>query len=69
MNKKTKDLLVLVVLVFLVVVSLVQAVQLTVLKSEIQDGGLTVGSGSTGAAGNSQLQGSLDSLPGMVGGC
>jgi len=69
MEKRTKDLLVLAVLAFLVLVSLTQAVQLTVLKSEVKSGSLSVSSGSGAAVGSGQLQNSLDSLPGMVGGC
>ena len=61
------------VLVVLVVVSVIQAVQLTGLKSNIEEGSLKLGSGSKTpqvTTTNTQTSsGNLQDLPSMVGGC
>lgn len=66
-----------IVMVVLFLFAAVQAVQLTMIKSDLAVSGLKAGStslatttsSSTSSSGASSSSSSLDNLPGMVGGC
>ena len=72
-----KDTMIAILLGVLVLVSVVQAVELTNMKSGIEDGTITLGAKSTSTALGSSNTGSgaavvpsnLQNLPDMVGGC
>ncbi len=67
-----KNTVMVIVLVVLFLFAGAQAVQLTVIKNQIAESGLTTGVASIGtsvSSGSSSSSSSLDSLPSMVGGC
>lgn len=72
-----KNFVITIVLAILVLISLVQALQLNSLKSQLAEGGFSIGTASTktpvasssGSGGGDSLPSSLDNLPTMVGGC
>ncbi len=71
-----KNTVMVIVMVVLFLFAAVQAVQLTMIKKDLSESGLKVGSGGLGISTTSSSSGgasssstSLDQLPGMVGGC
>ncbi len=74
-KKMEKNTIIMVALAVLFVFATVQAVQLTSIKNQLVETGVTVSSGSSGlSVSNSDsdsvsTSSSLDSLPSMVGGC
>ncbi|PIN77273.1 hypothetical protein COV16_06945 [Candidatus Woesearchaeota archaeon CG10_big_fil_rev_8_21_14_0_10_34_8] len=69
-----KNTILVIALVVLFLFAGVQAIQLSVIKNQIAEGGFTTGGSSLGtsvSSGSSTASGSssLDSLPSMVGGC
>ncbi len=64
-----KNTIIVIALVVLFLFAGVQAVQLSVIKNQIADSGITAAAVKTASSGSSGGSSSLDSLPSMVGGC